>query len=357
MNDIKHRLSAGKIFLFSALVVFLVLGGLELSLRIWANYFRLAYLTYDAEHGRPALVPNARVHTALEHVEVNSKGFVGPEFDKEKRKGTRRIISLGDSCTFAGGYYPRTYPGQLDVLIKKQYPQEKIEVINAGISGFNSDYALERLKTELLDYDPDLVIIYIGWNDLMKVNPANPAATGRHSRLAQLLNQSYLVKAYSKFIFFYLRPLMMKPKLNVNTEQAEAFDHFIPQTYQSNLETMIETLKTHGIKAVLFTLPTVVHPGMTYEDIERDHVIFPYYAGSYSVEKFLGMLNTYNRAVETVATKYEVQLVDLYNIINKYPKDDLFEDTMHPNAKGNGIIAGAVADALSDWVSNPSQRS
>ena len=100
----------------------------------------------------------------------------------------------------------------------------RYEVINAGISGFNSQFALSRLKDELLDYEPDMVTIYIGWNDLMKINPINPDATGRHSTLARILNQSYLVKAYSKFIFFYLRPLVMKPKLTGDPIEATAFD-------------------------------------------------------------------------------------------------------------------------------------
>ena len=36
------RLSPGKAILFSTIVVIVLLGGLELGLRIWANYFRLA---------------------------------------------------------------------------------------------------------------------------------------------------------------------------------------------------------------------------------------------------------------------------------------------------------------------------
>lgn len=346
----KRPLSVGKTIIFSTLIVAVILSGTELALRVWANYFRLPYLTYNAEYGRPALVPNAKIMTALEHVEVNSRGFVGPEFEKRKASNVRRIISLGDSCTFAGGWYPRTYPGKLGELIKNKYPGQTVEVINAGISGYNSEFALARLQTELLDYDPDLVIIYIGWNDLMKVNPANPAATGQHSGLANILNQSYLVKAYSKFIFFYLRPLITKPTLTSDPQEAAAFDNFVPQSYRANLEAMMETLKARNVKAMLFTLPTVVSPNMSYDDLERDHVIFPYYGGSYSLEKFLSLLRAYNRVVKEVGAKYGVEVVDLYSIINRYPKDDLFEDTMHPNAKANAIIAEAALNVLEPWI-------
>jgi lysophospholipase L1-like esterase len=351
MTSLKKPPSPAKIVLFSSIVVFVILGTVELSLRAWANFFRLPYLTYSVKYGRPALVPNAKVHTPLENVEVNSLGFVGPEFKKEKSSGLRRIISLGDSCTFDGGWYPKTYPGQLDAALKRQHPTQHIEAINAGISGYNSEFALARLRGELLEYDPDLVIIYIGWNDLMKINPANPAATGRHSALANILNQSYLVKAYSKFIFFYLRPLVMKPKLTSDPVEASAFDNFVPSAYESNLDAMLDLLKARHIVPVLVTLPTVVRSKMTQEEIDKDHVFFPYYAGSFSLGKFLSLLRAYNAVIHRVAEKHEVLLVDLYSIIEQYPKDDLFEDTMHPNTKGNAIIAGAMAEALKEWAS------
>ena len=215
-------------------------------------------MTYDAEHGRPALVPNARVHTRGEQVSTNSKGFVGPEIDDNKPAGVTRIIAVGDSCTFAGGWYEKTYSGMLSTLLNGRNSTKRFEVINAGVSGYNSQFALARLEDELLQYQPDLVTIYIGWNDLMKTNPASSSATDRHSTLWKLLNQKLSDEGVFKTDLFHLRPMVMKPKLDGDIQGGHAFDAFVPSTFQANLEAMAAALKKHHVQALFVTLPTVV---------------------------------------------------------------------------------------------------
>ena len=102
------------------------------------------------------------------------------------------------SRTFAGGWYETTYSGLLARFLRDRHPTKPIEVINAGISGFNSEFALARLRDELLEYQPDMVTFYIGWNDLLKTNPVNQATSlqYKYSGIRKGLNESYLVNAY-----------------------------------------------------------------------------------------------------------------------------------------------------------------
>lgn len=346
MNEQKTtvQVSFWRGLLYSLVITAVLLGGTEVVLRVWANYFRVAYLTYDPVRERPALVPNARVQNNSENVAINSKGFVGPEFDKKKPAGTIRIMALGDSCTFAGGWYETTYSGQLARLLKERHPDKQIEVINAGISGFNSEFALARLKDELLEYQPDMVTLYIGWNDLMKTNPVNPVAIQqyKYSGLWRSLNESYLVKAYSKVLFYYLRPLLMKPKLDGDPEGVSAFAHFVPGVYQSNVDAIATTLQVQGIYTLFMTRPTAVRLGMTQNDIDQEHVFFPYFAGAYSLERFLSLHQSYNRAMEEVAHRHQIPLVDLDSLFNLRKKDSLFQDTMHLSNEGNRVVADAL---------------
>ena len=108
---------------------------------------------------------------------INSKGFVGPEFSDRPVEGVRRVIAIGDSCTFSEGFWRLAYPGILQELLADR-SGEPFEVLNAGIEGYNSTFALERLRHEIIRYRPQLVTIYIGWNDLMKTDPGNASATG-----------------------------------------------------------------------------------------------------------------------------------------------------------------------------------
>lgn len=73
----------------------------------------------------------------------------------------KKIIFFGDSITQAG-----VKPGGYVDLIKKALDPAKYEVIGAGIGG-NKVYDLYlRMEDDVLNKKPDLVVIYIGVNDV-----------------------------------------------------------------------------------------------------------------------------------------------------------------------------------------------
>lgn len=73
----------------------------------------------------------------------------------------KKIIFFGDSITQAG-----VKPGGYIDLIKKELDPIKYEVIGAGIGG-NKVYDLYlRMEDDVLNKKPDLVVIYIGVNDV-----------------------------------------------------------------------------------------------------------------------------------------------------------------------------------------------
>jgi lysophospholipase L1-like esterase len=116
---------------------------------------------------------------------------------------------------------------------------------------------------------------------------------------------------------------------------------------------MIEILHEKDIQALLLTLPTVVKPGMTYEELKDQKVFFPYYAGAYSVDKFLSLHRSYNNVIRRTSSKHGVPLVDLDMIFNKHDKDDLFWDTMHPSEKGQLLIAKSLLKKVQEVLQKP----
>ncbi len=73
----------------------------------------------------------------------------------------KKIIFFGDSITQAG-----VQPGGYITLIKKNLDSTKYNVIGAGIGG-NKVYDLYlRLEDDVLNKKPDLVVIYVGVNDV-----------------------------------------------------------------------------------------------------------------------------------------------------------------------------------------------
>ncbi len=81
-----------------------------------------------------------------------------------------RIVCLGDSVT--GVYYHtgglRAYPEMLQAALRTVVPGNDITVINAGISGHTAADGIARLERDVLAYDPQLVTISFGLNDMTR---------------------------------------------------------------------------------------------------------------------------------------------------------------------------------------------
>ena len=96
----------------------------------------------------------------------NSLGLRGDEIKKEKPDNTFRIFAVGGSTTFGHtALDSETWPALLQQIINEKITGKKIEVINAGINGGTSESGYNLIKNKLLSFDPDLIIMYDGWND------------------------------------------------------------------------------------------------------------------------------------------------------------------------------------------------
>ena len=132
--DARPKLGLGKQILFSTIIVCALLSVLEGTIRLWAFYFRTSYERYNWSTGRLELVPGVRYTTPSGHeFRINSRGFVGPEFDERPSPGVYRIIAVGDSCTFATGLWSIGYPSILEASLNSTSASRRFEVINAGI--------------------------------------------------------------------------------------------------------------------------------------------------------------------------------------------------------------------------------
>ena len=84
-----------------------------------------------------------------------------------KPPGVFRIIALGSSSTEGFGIdeLADVWTSLLEEQVNKAGFSYRFEVVNAGVSGANSFKMLQNLKYELLRYDPDLILLYLGHND------------------------------------------------------------------------------------------------------------------------------------------------------------------------------------------------
>lgn len=333
----------GKSILFSLIVLVVFFGSIELAVRAWVYFFRAGYERFDIATNTFVLVPG---HYPGD-VEINSQGFVGGELQPDA-PDLWRIYALGDSCTFNPGNATATYPAALAARLQANDPGTglRYEVVNGGVQGLNSELALNRLRSKAPALGPDVVTIYIGWNDLMKFDPAAQGSRDRFAAVARALDSLWTVKGLRKLVFFELRPYLSPPRTGPESESGR-FRDFEPTIYAANLRETIATVRGLGARPVLLTLPTVVRRDMTVADLRAAGVMFPYFPGASAVGDFLDLVAAYNRTIRTIATEERVALVDIAARFEAIPDvRPYFYDTMHPEMIGRELIAAELDRAL-----------
>lgn len=106
----------------------------------------------------------------------NRLGYRDRDHPEAKPPGTVRIAVLGDSIA-AGHRIPRTeeaFPALLEVLLRQA--GKPVEVLNFGVTGYNTAQEVETLRSRALAFAPDLVLLAYCHNDRRPPDPRILAA-------------------------------------------------------------------------------------------------------------------------------------------------------------------------------------
>lgn len=336
-----ESLSLRKKIIFSAVVILLFLFCVEVGLRLTFRVFLKLnpYQRYSASQ-TTELIPNFRsVDSEGETlIAINQYGFRGPDFQVPKPKDTFRIFVLGDSTVFGMAKESCPYPAQLqEQFLKNNSPH--VEVVNAGIEGNDSSMARQRLINHVLKFEPDLVLIAVGWNDLYSRHPADMTRNTKFRTLSRWLNKLYLVKAYRFVIFRYLHPWIRPP----SSTKAESFAAFEPVEFRENLMAMISAIRTKNATAVLMTLPSVLSetPSLAAKNLMH----FPHFTTNPQALYRLSV--RYNETIREVAVAAGIGLVENESFMAALPnRESYFFDTMHMICEGNAVLAGHIFQEL-----------
>lgn len=97
---------------------------------------------------------------------VNRHGFRGPEVSPAKPPDVFRIACLGDSHTYGFAVADdATWPAQLEARLRETLPGRAIEVLNAGVNGYDTVQEIQWLQEGVLGFEPDLVLLAYFAND------------------------------------------------------------------------------------------------------------------------------------------------------------------------------------------------
>ena len=105
------------------------------------------------------------------------------DFAARKAPGTVRLFALGGSTLVGFPNAPGLdFPSFLELMLADAFPDRRSEVINCGITAVNSHCVLDFAR-EVLDYDPDLIVVYMGHNEFVgPYGPTTPFVRLGHAR-------------------------------------------------------------------------------------------------------------------------------------------------------------------------------
>jgi len=103
---------------------------------------------------------------------INSQGFRGKR-EYGQKGAAKRIVVLGGSTAFGAGL--NRDEDVFTVEMEKRLGD--VEVINAGVQGYQSGQELVFIVTDIIDLKPDLIITLDGWNDASQIGQAKKVYT------------------------------------------------------------------------------------------------------------------------------------------------------------------------------------
>ena len=345
---------------FSILLTFSLL---EIGARVWLNYMATPE-QYDRYVLFTSIDPKELAWTPHQYLVYsptpnyrkgqtfhNSLGYRNDEFPLEKPGKAFRIVALGGSSTYDIRIEDnqKTFTAQLEKLLTEEYGYQNVEVINAGVPGYNSWEILTNLEFRVLDLNPDLIIIYEGTNDVHArlVEPSAyrgedsgrrqpwqipPVPLWEHSAALRIMSRmtnftrQVSVDDFTSSPTFLSWPFEFRLEEN-GVDPTKILEQNPPIYFQRNLENIIAVAKEHGVEVLFAT--------WAYSPYLNDYASRDYYQQGFREN---------NEVVTEVANRHDIPLFDFAGVM---PRDAKYwADGRHSNEAGALLKAALFAEFI-----------
>jgi len=288
--------------------------------------WRLAALTLDRYHEHDPVL----FWRPIAKSPYTSQRFKGPKVVVPKPANVFRILCYGDSNTEGTIHF--SWPEELHkiLILEKVDGTWEYEVLNAGVAGYSSYQGLMRFREEVSVFEPDLIFVSFGWNDL-------PTAIGAPDKYFKPPHSSivFLQRVLLKYRFYlcikyYLRKVQ-KPVIVTDKPQPRVS----LGDYVGNLNGFLETAEKFGTTVVFLTRPnTVLIDELEKRSSSEDEDVVPW-------RKYVP---EYNRALLKFAKAKIAIVIDIKQKFDSYQY--LFADEAHFTLEGHKKMAEMLYNEL-----------
>ena len=384
---LRKRLDRAKGILVTTLVLIVVLVGLEGFQRVkdylkWRKNNRNPY-SYIQETrsgfpvndkggsivlvSHPHLIYGLKEGQQTPEVTINAQGFRGGDW-AQKDSSSCRIIVLGGSAAFGMGA-SRDDKVFLNLLQRRLNAsmETRVEVYNAGVPGYGSKQELILLATSLLDYDPDMILIFDGWNDFYFSGLRPPAVQEALSpsffELDEIIgrNTQRWLNVFRLSAFFrWAERNIWIPHEGGRTRRFDRFSDnlevYLPD-YRKNLERIVRLARAYGADVVIVSQPELFHREGEIPEAEQEVRLRYNRKQHQGYEEFSRtQYPAFIEAARQVAVAEDVPSLDATAAFDEFD-GVAFMDFVHFTDEGNQLLAQylfpAVFRVLSQKIAGP----
>jgi len=293
-----------------------------------------------------SLEPNQ--HTNI--MNINNDGFRGPEILKEKPDDTYRIFVLGGSTAFAIKALSdqTTIPGYLQENYDQLVHSKNMEVVNAAVPGYKSIDELMLVKTKLIDYSPDLIIVYDGTNDL-------------HLQFAKNFTLKHEIKykpldyIYKKYFSFYRTVAVINGVIEDNFQEKKPkapkdlvyYPRQKASAWEKNIKEICNLGKQNGWDTLVILQPFLITGNKTLTENEM-------YWYKVETKPRWGFLEEYQYFVDKLENLKTscTKTANLGHIFDSF-EEAVYFDREHIGYKSNKVVADEIFKLSLPIVNNP----
>jgi lysophospholipase L1-like esterase len=278
-------------------------------------------------------------------VSTSAQGLRHPRPVENKRPGSLRIVTFGDSVTF--GYrvplsfpdsrmfdaYQQPYPRLLESALRRTNEGREVEVVSLAVPGYSSHQGAAWARRDLRWMQPDLVTWCFGWNDV-SMRPVSDAEAMRVDRTAVAVralgvrSQAFLHAAAR------LRRAQGEPRGPQGRGLVPRVD---VAAYVGHARELAALARAAG------AVPLVIGP------VYRDATSFPEEAAR---------MRAHRDALRSAMEAEGVPYVEIPELMEGAAGTNagLFGELIHPNAAGHRVMANAIladlarARRLPGWI-------
>ena len=276
-----------------------------------------------------------------------------PDISAEYGSSTNyRILILGGSTS-------TDYHNFLGDKLLEAYPNIKVEIINGARMWWTSKHSLIAYSTMYDLYDPDLVIIMHGINDLIRSCVGSAYSLGEYKEDYSHYYGAAINGAQPPNFVKYLfgRYLGAVQDNWYSSLRVSAADYSVERfkslkSFQINIERLVKRIKSDGAGVILVTQPSLYKPDLSSQ--ESAVLDFPrafcmdrrdFFRMTYpSLESMRIAMQAFNDLIRYIGEQTGVYLVDADPIFEKSLRN--FVDDVHYTKLGNEELSNIIYQVI-----------